>query len=304
MTAARRRRLAHTLVFVAPALWGVNYLVARAAADVIAPHMLAFWRWLVAGALLGALGWREIAAGRQALAREWAHYLVLGALGMWICGAFVYIGGRTTTATNISLIYALSPVLIAVLSTVALGERLGAAQAAGIGISLAGFFHVVLRGQWGNLSSVQLTPGDWWIAVAAVSWAVYTLLLKRWPSAFGPTARLALIAAGGVIVLLPFTIVETIVMPMAFSWRAVGYVLATALFPAFGAYLSYSFMLRELGAARVGVVLYMGPIYAAVMAWIALGEPIQAFHGIGAALILPGIYLATRPARIPSRSES
>lgn len=299
MTPARRRRLAHALVFVAPALWGVNYLVARAAADVIAPHMLAFWRWLVAGALLGALASREIAAGRDAIAREWRHYLVLGALGMWICGAFVYIGGRTTPATNISLIYALSPVLIAVLSTAMLGERLGAAQAAGIGISLAGFFHIVLKGQWGDLSSVQLTPGDWWIAIAAVSWAAYTLLLKRWPSAFGPTARLALIAAGGVVVLLPFTVIEAVVTPMAFSWRAVGYVLATALFPAFGAYLSYSFMLRELGASRVGVVLYMGPIYAAVMAWLVLGEPIRVFHGVGAALILPGIYLATRSSARP-----
>jgi len=294
MTPDRRRRLAYVLIFVAPALWGVNYLVARAAADVIAPHMLAFWRWLLAGTLLGALAQREIADGRASITREWKHYLVLGSLGMWICGAFVYIGGRTTPATNISLIYALSPVLIAAFSTAALGERLGLAQSAGIGISLAGFFHIVLKGQWGDLSSVRLTPGDWWIFIAAISWAAYTLLLKRWPSNFGPTARLALITAGGVLVLLPFTIVEAIVMPMAFSWRAVGYVVATALFPAFGAYLSYSFMLRELGASRVGVVLYMGPVYAAVMAWLVLGEPIQAFHGVGAALILPGVYLATR----------
>lgn len=297
MTSAQRRRLAHVLVFVAPALWGVNYLVARAAAEVIAPHMLAFWRWLVAGTLLAAIGWKEIAANRAAITREGRQFLILGALGMWICGAFVYIGGRTTPATNISLIYALSPVLIAAFSTVALGERLGAAQAAGIVASLAGFFHIVLKGQWGDLSAVRLTPGDWWIAVAAVSWAAYTLLLKRWPSSFGATARLALIAAGGVAILLPFTIAEMLIMPMGFSWEAVGYVLATALFPAFGAYLSYSFMLRELGASRVGVVLYMGPIYAAVMAWIVLGESIHLFHGVGAALILPGIYLATRPAR-------
>jgi len=299
MTDARRRRLAHVLVFVAPALWGVNYVVARAAADVIAPHMLAIWRWFVACLLLGAIAWRELAAGRQAIAREWPHYLVLGALGMWICGAFVYIGGRTTPATNISLIYALSPVLIAGFSMVALGERLGLVQAAGIGVSLAGFFHIVLKGEWGDLSSVQLTPGDWWIAVAAVAWAAYTLLLKRWPSAFGPTARLALIAAGGVLVLLPFTLVEATIMPTAFSWRAVWYVMATALFPAFGAYLSYSFMLRELGASRVGVVLYMGPVYATIMAWMALGEPIRTFHAIGAALILPGIYLATRTPTQP-----
>lgn len=297
MTASdRRRRWARVLLFTTPAFWSVNYLVARAAPDVIAPHMLAFWRWLLAGMLLAVLARRDIAAQRKAVRHEWKQLLVLGALGMWICGAFVYIGGRTTTATNISLIYALSPVLIALASTMTVGERLGRLQAAGIGISVVGFFHVVLMGQWGNLASVQLTPGDWWILIAAIAWAAYTLLLKRWPSSFGETGRLALIALSGVAVLFPLTIAEAVfLMPSAFSWRAVGYVVAAALFPAFGAYLSYSFMLRELGAARVGVVLYLGPIYVALMAWLVLGEPVRSFHWAGAALILPGIYLATRP---------
>jgi len=107
------------------------------------------------------------------------------------------------------------------------------------------------------------------------------------------------VAAAGLVVLLPFTLVETMFLPSELSWRVVGYVLATALFPAFGAYLSYSFMLRELGASRVGVVLYLGPVYVAGMAWLVLGEPVRSFHYAGAALILPGLYLATRPSRHP-----
>ena len=53
-------------------------------------------------------------------------------------------------------------------------------------------------------------------------------------------------------------------------------------------------MQRVLGAARVGVVLYLGPLYSAVIAWLVLGERIEAFHAIGALLILPGIWLSTR----------
>ena len=53
-------------------------------------------------------------------------------------------------------------------------------------------------------------------------------------------------------------------------------------------------MRRELGAARVSVVLYLGPIYAAVIAWLVLGEPLKIHHLIGLALILPGIYLVNR----------
>ena len=260
--------------------------------------MLATWRWLLAGALMATLCWREIAAHRQAVRREWWHLLILGALGMWICGAFVYLGGRTTPATNISLIYALSPVLIAVFSGFVLKERIAAVQIAGTALALAGFFHIVLKGQWRDLSGVQLTPGDWWIFAAAIAWTAYTLLLKVWPTAFGPMARLTLTSAAGILILVPFAILEAMFfMPSEFSWRSFGFVLATALFPGFGAYLAYSFMLRELGAARVAVVLYLGPVYAALMARLVLGEPIHAFHWAGAALILPGIYLAPQGAK-------
>lgn len=298
MTPARKIQLAYALIFITPALWGVNYLVARSATASVAPHALALGRWILAGLLLTALSWRELAAHRDAIRREWRQLLVFGALGMWICGAFVYIGARTTPATNIGLLYAISPVLIALVSTLFLKERMGPVQVAGVALALAGVVHVVLKGQWAALATVQFTVGDLWILTAASSWTVYALLLKAWPSAFGPMARLALICWGGVVVLIPFTVVEAFAfMSTELSWRTFGFMLAVALFPGFGAYLSYAFMQRELGAARVGVVLYLGPLYSAALAWAVLGEPIRGFHVGGAALILPGIWLATRPAR-------
>jgi drug/metabolite transporter (DMT)-like permease len=72
---------------------------------------------------------------------------------------------------------------------------------------------------------------------------------------------------------------------------------AAAVFPGYGAYLAYSVMQRELGAAQVSVVLYLAPIYAAIMAWLVLGEALHAYHAWGMALVLPGIYLVTRPQR-------
>ena len=298
MTPEQRRQWAYVLLFITPALWGVNYLVARIGADIVAPHALAFGRWVIAGLLVGAISWRELNSNRAAIRREWKQYLVFGALGMWICGAFVYIGARTTPATNIGLIYAVSPVLIALVSGTLLGERLGRVQVAGIALALAGVLHVIVKGRWAALAHLEFTIGDLWIVAATIAWTVYALLLKAWPSAFGPAARLALASVGGLVVLLPFTIIEALwFMPSEISWRAAGMVFAVALFPGFGAYLAYAYMQRELGAARVGVVLYMGPIYAAALAWAVLGEAVYGFHWVGAALILPGIYLATRPAR-------
>ena len=289
------RRLAVALLFIAPALWSVNYLVARWAPGVIAPHMLALGRWSVAVLLLGAFCWREIVAKRAHIKAEAWQFIVLGALGMWVCGAFVYVGGRSTTAVNIGLIYAGSPVLIALSSALWLHERFGVKQWLGVALSIGGVLHIVIKGQWQALAAVRINSGDAWIAVAMVCWAAYSLLLRAWPSAFGALARLTLVACGGVVVLVPFTVAEAVWWwPSTLSWKSVALVLASALIPGAAAYGAYSYMQRVLGAARVGMVLYLGPLYAAVAAWGVLGESILRFHFVGAVLVLAGIGLATR----------
>jgi drug/metabolite transporter (DMT)-like permease len=293
--AAGARRLAYALLFITPALWSVNYLVARWAPGVIAPHALALGRWVLAALVLGAVCAPELWAGRGAIRAEWKQLLVLGALGMWVCGAFVYIGGRTTSAVNIGLLYAVSPVLIALASTLWLHERFRPRQVLGLVLALAGMLHILVRGDWPALAALRINPGDAWVAVAVVCWTLYSLLLRAWPSRFGALARLTLTACAGVVVLLPFTIWEAVAWwPTELSWKSLGLVAAAALLPGVGAYGAYSYMQRELGAARVGVVLYLGPLYSAVLAWWVLGERIEAFHWIGALLILPGIYLSAR----------
>lgn len=294
-TRAGDARLAHALIFVAPALWSVNYLVARWAPGVIAPHALALFRWVAAAALLAAFCWHELAAKRHRIVAEWPQLLVLGALGMWVCGAFVYIGARTTSAVNIGLLYAAAPVLIAIVSAVWMRERIGAWQVLGVALALTGVLHVLVRGEWRSLAQVRINPGDAWVTVAVICWTAYSLLLRAWPSAFGALARLTLIACAGIVVMIPFTLAEALFwLPSEWSWKSVGLVLAAALLPGAGAYGAYSYMQRVLGAARVGVVLYLGPLYSAAIAWLVLGERIEVFHAIGALLILPGIWLSTR----------
>ena len=295
MPHSSQHRFAVALLFITPALWCVNYLVARSAPGVIEAHALASIRWLIASLLFSLGSWGEIWSMRREILADSKHYLVLGALGMWICGAWVYIGGRTTVAVNIALIYAISPVLVVAASALWLKERVTAVQLAGVALALAGVLHVVLKGQWGNLAAVQLVPGDGWILAATLAWTAYALLLKRWHSPLGASARLAVISLAGVIVMVPFTAFEawTNAQPVL-TLVGFGLGVAAAVLPGYGAYLAFSVMQRELGAARVSVVLYLGPIYAAVIAWVVLGELLQWHHVVGLALVLPGIYLVNR----------
>lgn len=286
------------LLMLTPAIWSVNYLVARGAAGVIEPHTLASGRWLLAALLLSLGHWRSLWQARHHLAEQWLRYAVLGALGMWICGAWVYIAGRTTSALNIALIYSVAPVLIVVASAHWLRERLATHQLLGILMALIGVLHVILKGQWSALTQVQWVPGDLWILACTVSWTAYSLLLKKWTSPLPPSARLSVVGLAGVLIMLPMTALEIWQNPQpALTWPGVGLVLAAALFPGYGAYLAYAVLQRELGAARAGVVLYVAPLYAAGMAWLLLGEPLHLYHAAGMALVLPGIYLVNRAAR-------
>ena len=290
-----RERLALWLLWITPALWSVNYIVARTAPGVVEPHMLALGRWALAGLILGFLArselWRE---RRSTLHAAW-QYLVLGALGMLICGAWVYQGAQTTPAMNIALIYAASPVLIALGAVLWLGERFSGRQALGVLIALSGVFHVVVKGQWGALGQVQWVAGDGWIVLAMVAWAGYALLQKKWTSPLSATARLAAICVGGVLVLLPFAAWEYRQADTPpWSLHATWLVLSAGLVPGIGAYGAYGFCQKVLGASRVAASLYMGPLYGGLTAWLVLGESLGWHHVMGAMLILPGIYLASR----------
>ena len=246
-----RSRWAIALFLLAPAMMAVNYVLGRMAFGLIAPHMLALLRWALAGLILLAFAWPELYAKRTLLRRHALHCLVLGVLGMWICGAWVYIGARTTSANNIALLYAMAPAFIALASTVWLRERLAAVQWLGLAVAFLGLVHVIIAGQWGALASLQLNPGDVWILAAVLSWAAYSILLKRWPSNFSPLARLVLIIFGGVLVLLPLAMVEAMAgLPWSqtvWGWRTAALALVAAVIPGAGSFLAYSMLQKCWG---------------------------------------------------------
>jgi drug/metabolite transporter (DMT)-like permease len=290
-----RRRLALLLLWVIPVLWAVNFIAARFARGVVEPHMLALGRWALAGLILALLARKELWAQRQSILTVWPQYLVLGTLGMLVCGAWVYVGAKTTQAMNIALIYSASPVLIALGAVLWLHERISRVQWLGVALALAGVLHVIVKGQWMALAQVQWVAGDGWIVLAMVFWAGYALLQKIWPSPLSSTARLAAICAGGVIMLAPFALWEALQPSTpAWTWAATLLTLAVALAPGLGAYWIYGWTQKILGASRVAVTLYLGPLYAAVAAYWVLDEPLGWHHLAGAALILPGVFLVTR----------
>ncbi len=286
-------RLSLLLIVITPALWSANYLVARYAPGIVSPHLLAFLRWLIAFCLMLPFAFSELRQLWPAWGREWKEMLFLGALGMWICGAFVYIGGETTEALNIGLLYALAPVLIAIVSAHLLKDRLQGLQLIGLLLAVTGVLIVVSKGSWHSIAEVNFNTGDVWVIIAVISWTTYSVVLKQRNSVLGSFARVTVITAGGLLVLLPFTVAEIAVYGLPANIPHALFISAiAAVLPGFGAYQAYAFLQQKIGAARAGLVLYLGPLYTALLGWWLLAEPPQWYHLVGAILIIPGMYLA------------
>jgi drug/metabolite transporter (DMT)-like permease len=90
-------------------------------------------------------------------------------------------------------------------------------------------------------------------------------------------------------------VIEAVLTPTpAWTWAAVGLVAVAALLPGVLSYGAHSLLQRELGASRTAMMLYLSPVYGAALAWLLLGEVPGWYHAVGAAMILPSIWLASR----------
>lgn len=287
-------RAAYVLLFAAPLFFVSNILVARAVGDTIPPVALAFWRWMVTLVFLVPYAGRDLVRSWRGLAREWPTLFMLGALGMGVCGAPVNLAAHTTTATNIGLIYASSPVLIVVFAWLIWREPISPRQAAGIVLCLLGVMDVITRGEPSVLFGLRFVLGDLLIVAASIAWALYSVLLKHRPTRQKTVVRLTGIIFAGVLVIAPFYALEIAAgYRTPVTLRMAGIVVFLALVTGFAAYLSYNWLVARLGPSRTGLTLYLGPLYNSALAYALLGEELHPYHFMAAVLVLSGLWLAT-----------
>jgi drug/metabolite transporter (DMT)-like permease len=76
-----------------------------------------------------------------------------------------------------------------------------------------------------------------------------------------------------------------------------------AVFPSTLAYLCFNRGVQLIGANRAAPFFHVVPLFGAVMAMVFLGERPQLFHVVGFALVLTGVYVASRKASAPAASK-
>jgi drug/metabolite transporter (DMT)-like permease len=268
-----------------------NMILARGVAGSVPPFTIAFFRWsIVAAGLLPAV----VMALRQhpsVFRKQGAGIAVAGFLGMFICGAPVYIAGVTTSAINIALIMALSPLVVLAFSWLSGLERVDGKQIAGMLLALAGAGLIITKGS--ATVGTGIAPGDLLALLAMLGWAGYTLLQNRVGQELSFLARIGLFAAAGALFSLPFAVREMWTAPeAAFSGHAALVYLFAGLVPGLFAYTAYAYLGSTFGPVSTSLSLYLGPIVSALLSIVFLGEAPTIVHLIGGALSLGGMWLS------------
>ncbi|ACM27488.1 DMT family transporter [Rhizobium rhizogenes] len=281
-------------------IWSGNTVVTKAAAGVISPGSISFYRWLLAFLILlpfvGPAAWRN----RALLNQYWLKIATLGALGMVIYQSLAYEAAKTTSAVNMGVIVALMPLLSTLLAGVLAGERLTATTLAGGVISLIGLIYLTSHGDPATLLSGGFHIGDGLMIVAVLSNSLYGVMLKRWAMPLPMWQQLFWQIGFSTILLIPVFLMGDI---SPITSANLPLILYAAIPTSLVAPLCWMIGIQKLGAARTSLLINLLPIVVAALAWAVLGEQLHAYHAIGGALALIGVGIGLRQTKVAKGEE-
>ncbi|WP_230171477.1 DMT family transporter [Rhizobium sp. CECT 9324] len=296
------RMIDWTLFLLAPVFFSSNLIFGRGITGDIAPFTTALLRWAGSALIMFPFVWRERTLCLQFIRHHTLLWLVLGILGMGICGGVVYWALTLTTASNATLIYTTSSLFIIVFQWLFQGRRISLIELSGMMIAFAGVAVIVLKGDVAALLHLSFNIGDLAILAAAIAFALYSLLLRS-PAVrvMPPLPLFGLLALSGAIVLVPAGLYEMFSggllpdTPLDFAKLA-----GIILFASLAAFYCFQHAVQVFGPGIAGMTLYLMPPTSIIMAVVFLGESFESYHALGIVLVMGGLILATALARNPS----
>jgi drug/metabolite transporter (DMT)-like permease len=284
----------YLLLSITALCWAGNAIVGRLAAGHIAPVTLSFLRWSLAFLIILPFAWKHLERDWPAIRARLGTMVVLSITGIGAFNTLQYWALEHTQALNTLLLQSAAPLLVAVWSLILLGVRLTLAQAAGVVLSLAGVLVILLHGDLSALSSIQFNKGDLIFLVALVIFGFYSVLTLKRPPIHG-LSFVAFTFGCGAACLIPLLIWEMLSRPlMALDTANLLTLFYVAVFPSTVAYLCFNRGVQLIGANRAAPFFHVVPVFGSIMAIAFLGEHPQAFHIIGFALVLTGVFVASR----------
>jgi drug/metabolite transporter (DMT)-like permease len=276
------------LLILLAALWGGSFVFMRVAAPALSAIPLAFWRVVLAAAVLLALAYAQ--RKMPDFRTRWREFAVVGIVNSALPFVLFSYAEQYITASAAAILNATSPLFGAIAAAIWLGEPLTWRKAFGMALGFAGV--AILAGWHPQTTTQEVAFALAACLAAAICYALASTYTKRKltgvPS-FAIATASQLTAAIALLPLVPFASV-----PGPVTQLVLGNVVALALASTALAYLFYFKLIADVGPTRALTVTFLIPLFGVLWGYLFLGEELTANMLTGGALIVAGTALTLR----------
>ncbi|EGQ9349599.1 TPA: EamA family transporter [Vibrio parahaemolyticus] len=281
--------MVYLLPFFTVMIWGGNSIVNKMAASTIEPSAMSFYRWFVAMVLLTPFCLPAVIKQRHVIRPYLTKLAFLALLGMVLNQSLGYYAGLTTTASNMALITSLVPLISVFLSVPLLGKSVSMLSIVGGVISLGGLAFMLGHGDVTYFLHQDMTQGDSLMLLAALVYAAYCVLLKRWKMPFNSLTLVYMQGFFSVIMLTPLWLSSKQLLPSQEALPLIAYAgIAASIF----APLMWVKAIDLIGADSSAMFMNLMPVVSVALASTLLGEEIHVYHIIGGLMVISGVILS------------
>ena len=275
--------------------WSGNFTIARGVIENIPPISLAYWRWTTAIILLLPFAIKSLISDWAIIKNHYIYLSITSILGVSLFNTLIYIAGHSTSAINMSLIAITFPIFIIIISRILFKELITINKGIGISFVICGVIILITKGDSSILKTISFVAGDLWMLLAAISFAIYSILIKYKPADLGTRSFQLSTFIMGLLFLTPFYIwesfntdfqIQTINKDIFYS------ILYLGIFASLFSYILWGKAVEFLGPTKPSMIYYTLPIFSGLMAYLFLGEKIENIHLLSMLLILIGVLTA------------
>jgi drug/metabolite transporter (DMT)-like permease len=279
------------LMILAVLIWGVNFSFVKIALREFSPlgfnGIRLFFASLILIFVLFISG-----EGLAIPKSDFWKIIVLGIIGNTAFQLLFIHGLNWTTASKTSIVMAMTPVFVALLSTGLKYEKIHRAGWLGIAISFIGFYFVITNQVGTFRFSWQSLRGDLFIFAGNFFWAVYTVFSKPLLEKISPLKLTSVTLAVGTFFFLPFAAKDVIQLNWndlsVQAWAALFF---SALFAIAICYVIWYASVKRVGNSKTAVYGYITPVFTIIFAYFFLSEVLTVLQIVGALIIITGVYL-------------
>lgn len=276
---------------LAAAIWGGMYVVSKVVLEVIPPFSLITSR-LVLGFLALALV-IQFKGGFNLQPRQFWSFFCVGIIGYGVSLGFQFIGTKLSTAANGSLVTSATPALVLPFAFFLLNETITRRRLLAIILASLGVL-AVIDPRSAQFSS-SLFIGNLSLLGAAITWALYSVLVRKVSSNSDVLQASAIMLLGGLPLIIPASIWEISTQGVGIITPGIiGGVLFLGIISTAIAMFLWNFAFAELPAAVASLTFFAQPLVGSLLGWFFLGEKITALFITGGILIAAGILISSK----------